>query len=580
MRNLVGGGELLSTESFVYRPQILGTEHIVSAGHHLAADAGYRILEAGGNAIDAGVAAGIMTNVVLPDNTGFGGVAPIMIYDAKSNAVKSVSGLGVWPSLASPEYFENNCNGDLPSGILRSVVPGAPDAWFTALQLYGTMSFEEVVQPSLEAAKQGFPVPDSYVKAVDTYIEELKAWSSTSEQFIPGGTRLKTGQKLVQTNLANTFEQLIEVEKTNASKGRTCAIQAARDEFYKGDMAREIVRFSEELGGLLSMKDLQDFTIEVEVPPRGSYRDYEIATCGFWSQGPLIIQILNMVEKINLQALGHNSSEYIHLVVEIMKLAFADRETYYGDPKFIDVPEDILLSKEYAEQRLQSIDLSSACPDMPESGVIGRSTGHHDFYKGPAGPDRDTSYLCVLDKWGNMFSATPSDPFGAPIIPDLGFAISSRGSQSWLDRSHPSCLAPGKRPRLTPNPAIVFHEDRPWMAFGTPGGDVQPQAMVQVLLNLIGFNMEPQQAIEAPRFGTHSFPNSFWPHKYSPGLLKLEDRIDDSVERNLAQKGHVIERWKAWDEMAGGVCLAVYGEEQGTLIGAADPRRQCYAIGR
>lgn len=571
----------MSTVSFVYRPQILGTEHIVSAGHHLAADAGYRILESGGNAIDAGVAAGIMTNVVLPDNTSFGGVAPIMIYDAKSNAVKSISGLGVWPSLASPEYFENNCNGNLPPGILRSVVPAAPDAWLTVLQLYGTMSFEEVVQPSLEAAKNGFPVPDSYVKAVDTDIEELKSWSYTAEQFIPGGTRLKAGQKLVQTNLASTFEHLIAVERKNASKGRTSAVKSARDEFYKGDIAREIARFSTELGGLLSMKDLQDFNVEVEVPPLGSYKDYEIATCGFWSQGPLMIQVLNMLEKINLPAFGHNSNEYIHMLVEIMKLAFADRETYYGDPKFIDVPEDILLSKAYATQRLQCIDWSSACPGMPDPGVIEQSaSSHHDLYTGSAGSDRDTSYLCVVDRWGNMFSATPSDPFGPPIIPELGFAISSRGSQSWLDRSHPSCLAPGKRPRLTPNPAIVFQEGRPWMAFGTPGGDVQPQAMIQVLLNLIVFNMEPQEAIEAPRFGTHSFPNSFWPHKYNPGLLKLEDRIDDSVEKDLARKGHIIERWSAWDAMAGGVCLAAHGEEQGTLVGAADPRRQCYAIGR
>jgi gamma-glutamyltranspeptidase/glutathione hydrolase len=559
----------------------MGTTHVVSAGHHLAAAAGYGILEAGGNAVDAGVATGIMTNVVLPDNTGFGGVAPIMIYDAKSNITKSISGLGVWPLLASPEYFDNNCNGEIPSGILRSVVPGAPDAWLTALQLYGTMSFEEVVQPSLEAAKHGFPVSVSYVKAVDTHIEELKSWRHTAEQFLPAGKALQVGQKLVQTNLARTLEHLIETERANGSKGRNHGIKAARDEFYRGDIAREITRFAAELDGLLSMKDLRDFAVDVEVPPKGSYKDYDIATCGFWSQGPLMIQMLNMLERTNLRALGHNSSEYIHLFVEIMKLAFADREAYYGDPKFVDVPEDILLSKAYANERLKSVDRSLACPGMPNAGAIEkRDTNHSGSYTGSVSLDRDTSYLCVVDRWGNMFSATPSDPFGAPIIPELGFAISSRGSQSWLDRSHPSCLASGKRPRLTPNPAIVFREGRPWMAFGTPGGDVQPQAMVQVLLNLIEFGMEPQHAVEAPRFGTHSFPNSFWPHKYNPGLLKLEDRISDSVEQKLSKSGHVVERWNAWDEMAGGVCLAVYGKEKGTLIGAADPRRQCYAMGR
>ena len=580
---MLGDNKLLSTNHFVYRPQIMGTTHLVSAGHHLAAAAGYGILEAGGNAVDAGVAAGIMTNVVLPDNTSFGGVAPVMLYDAKSGAVKSISGLGVWPALASREYFNNNCNGEIPAGIFRSVVPAAPDAWLTALELYGTMSFEQVVQPSLEAAKHGFPVSDSYVVAVDTHIEELKSWSHTSDQFLPGGKALQCGKKLVQTNLARTFERLIEVERANVSKGRKSAIKSARNEFYRGDIGREIAKFSGELGGLLTLEDLQSFAVQVEVPPCGSYKTYDISTCGFWSQGPSIIQILNMLEAVELRALGHNSAEYIHMIVEVIKLAFADREAYYGDPEFVDVPQAILLSKSYALQRLTTLDRSLACPRMPHPGVVDQTMiGSDDSipYTGSGKSERDTSYLCVIDSWGNMFSAPPSDPFGAPILPDLGFAISSRGSQSWLDESHPSCLAPGKRPRLTPNPAIVFRHGMPWMAFGTPGGDIQPQAMVQVLLNLIEFGMDPQQAVEAPRFGSQSFPNSFWPHTYNPGLLNIEERIDDSVAQMLNQKGHIVDRWKSWDEKAGGVCLALYEKENGTLIGAADPRRQCYAIGR
>jgi len=580
-----------------YRPVILGTTHMIATGHFLATAAGYRILEQGGNAIDAGVAAGLVINVALPQYTSIGGVAPIIVHHAGKNETVSVSGLGRWPKAASISYFNENANGELPPGILRTVTPAAADAWLTSLKLYGTMSFEEVVTPALELAEHGFPIPASLrralVRSSDRLTHEegeggIQQWPSTKEVFFPGGRPPEVGDLLVQSDLARTFRRLIEVERDNASQGREAAIQAARDFFYEGEMAEQMVRFHQEQGGLLSMKDLAEFHVKLEPPAIGNYQGIDVCTCGPWCQGPVTIQALQILEGCDLKAMGHNSPDYLHTVIEALKLAFADRHAYYGDPDFVDVPMDGLLSKAYAADRRRTINERQACPEMPPAGDPWRYQNGHRRGASMAQPaplagkpEADTSYICTVDRWGNAFSATPSDGIGgSPVVPGLGFVVSARGSQTWLDPEHPCALAPGKRPRLTPNPAMAFKDGKLWMPFGTPAGDVQCQSMTQLFLNIAVFGMDPQQAIEAPRVSTWSFPNSFWPHAYQPGLVGAEGRIDSQTVAELKRRGHQVEVWDDWTPRMGSLCAIKVDRERGALLAGADLRRDGYAIGR
>ena len=415
-------------------------------------------------------------------------------------------------------------------GILRSVVPSAADAWLTAVEKYGTMSFAQVVAPALELARRGFAVTRSVHRAISNLENTLKGdepiWRSTVEVLLPKGRAPDVGEPLVQKDLARTFERLIEVERANGHRGREGAIRAARDYFYKGDIAEEMARFSEEHGGLLTLEDLKDFSVKIEEPEIGHYKEYQVYTCGPWCQGPVLAQTLQMLEGDDLKAYGHNSPDYLHVLSQSLNLAFSDRHHYYGDPDFVEVPMKGLLSKEYARDRRRAIDMQRAFAEMPPPGRPWAYQGSPD--RSPATlrtetvggeQEQDTSYTCVVDQWGNAFSATPSDGSNSPLVPGLGFRLSARGSQTWLDPGHPSALQPWKRPRLTPSPAIVLKEGRLFMPFGTPGGDAQCSVMAQVFLNIVEFGMNTQQAIEQPRLTSSNFPGSFWPHVYLPGRL-------------------------------------------------------------
>ncbi len=573
-----------------YRPPIMGVTHMVSAGHYLAAAAGYRILEQGGNAIDAGVASGIAINVVMPENTNFGGVAPIMIYHAETDKVVTISGLGRWPRAASIDYFMQHENGEIPYGITRSIVPAAPDAWITALATYGTMTFEQVVTPALELADQGHPLSEPVRDGIALQANPAEGgmpfrFASTKALFMPQGRVLEVGERFVQKDLARTFTRMIEAERAHATQGRQTALRAARDLVYKGEIAEEMARFSAEQGGLITLEDLQTFAVRLEEPVQGTYRDTTIYTCGPWCQGPVVAQTLQMLEDDDVRALGHNSPDYIHLVVEALNLSFADREHFFGDPDFVDVPIDKLLSKSYTRARRQHINPTQAFGALPPPGDpwAERDVAAGKLTSAPRGEHRyDTSYTCVVDQWGNAFSATPSDAsFWTPIVPGLGFIMSGRGSQSWLDPDHASSLQPWKRPRLTPNPAIAFRDGKLLMPFGCPGGDAQCQAMVQMFLNIVAFGMDPQVAIEAPRFTSSNFPSSFWPHTYLPGRLNVEGRIDADTLAVLSQRGHDIAVQDDWERMSMAVLSAIVVDQtSGVLIGGADPRRDTYAIGR
>ena len=556
---------------------ITGARHMVSAGHYLAAEAAHAILMAGGNAIDAGVAAGIALGVVHADQVQFSGVAPMVIYLAERDEVITIAGLGGWPKATKPEELADG----IPLGLKRTVVPAAPDAWILALEHYGTMRFGDVASAAIRYARDGFtmhPVMAHYIaKNEATY----KRWPSNAAIFLPNGRPPREGELFVQTDLARSLQFMVDEER--AHKDRAQGLKAARDAFYTGDLAHAMVKYHRENDGWLSAEDLDEFHSAIEAPVRTTFHDTEVLTCAPWCQGPVILQFLSLLEAYDLKALGHNSPAYVHLVTEAMKLGFADRERYYGDPRFVKVPMDALLSPAYAAQRRTLIREDKAWPDMPPAGAVNgfhpaharaQSNGETSALPG------DTSYVCVVDAHGNVMSATPSDvSWEGPIIPGLGFAPSSRGSQSFANPEHASSVQPGKRPRLTPNPALARRGTGWFMPFGAPGGDRQPQAMLQVFLNHVIFGMSIQEAIEAPRFITQSFPGSFEPHPYYPGQLDLERGIGEHTGDALAAKGHAIEWLPDLSIATAGVCAIVADHEAGILYGGADPRRAARAIG-
>ena len=570
------------------RPPIMGVTHMVSAGHYQAATAGYRILEEGGNATDAGVASGIALNVTHFEWTSFGGVAPIIIYDASSDSLATISGLGRWPRASSLDYFAKHHGGDLPDGILRTVVPAAADAWLTALEKFGTMTFEQVVRPALELADRGYPITAVTEGALAGSPDGLE-WPSTREVVKPTGQLPSVGDVVVQKDLARTFGRLVEIERSNAHKGREGAIRTARDFFYKGEVAEEIARFVQEQGGLLTLQDMKEFSVDLESPSIGRYKEYTIYGCGPWCQGPSLAQALRTLEEDDLVALGHNSADYIHLLSQAVNLAFSDREHFYGDPDFVEVPLEGLMSGGFARARRAAIDMERAFPEMPPPGDPWSFQGRPNKEALGLGPSplggisaHDTSNTCVVDRWGNAFSATPSDGcLTSPIVPGLGLCLSGRGSQSWLEPDHPSSLQPWKRPRLTPNPAIVFKNGKLFMPFGSPGGDAQVQVMLQSLLNIVEFGMDAQVAVEAPRFVSLNFPNSFWPHSHLPARLKVESRVSAETRAELSRRGHDVQVMHGWVPVGmGGVALVQVDQDTGLLTGGADPRKDTYAIGR
>ncbi len=567
-----------------YRPSVMGTTHMISSGHYLATAAGYGVLEQGGNATDAGVVSGIAINVTLPHMTCFGGVAPIIVYSAETKQVRTISGLGRWPKSTPVESFQ----GQMPDGLGHAIVPAACDAWLTALEMYGSMTFEQVVTPALELAEKGFPISKRVADAIQEAGDRLSQWPQSAQVFMPEGRPLKLGEKLVNRDLAGLFHNMIKAEKAASGQGREAGIRAARDFFYKGGPAESMSRFCGEHGGYLTTDDFAEFNVGIEEPQTGTYKGYELYTCGAWCQGPAFIQTLHLLESVGLTGMEHGSAEYTHTIIEAIKLAFADRHAYYGDPDFADVPLAGLLSKEYAAERASLLDKGSAWDGMPPAGDPWKFEGRRGRANPAAAPasldavwEPDTSYTCVVDRWGNAFSATPSDgQLSEPLVPGLGITISTRGSQSWLDPDHPACVVPWKRPRLTPNPALVMKDGELFMPVGTPGLDAQVQAMTQIFLNIVEFGMDPQQAIEMPRAVSYSFPGSSWPHPYMPGQLKVEGRFSEQTIADLEALGHQVEVWPEWHEAAGGVCTIVVDRARGILLGGADPRRESYTMGR
>lgn len=566
-----------------WRPTVIGTHHAVACGHYLAAAAAMRILDRGGNAVDAGVTAAMALAIVQPDIVSFAGVAPTLVYLRRENRVVSLAGLGYWPAATDAKRLAREGSGVVPDGILRTVMPAAPATHIEALRRYGTISFEEAATPAYLLARDGFAAYPVFVRHLEKFQDKYLRWTSSTAVYLPGGRPPAVGAVFRQEELARSIWKMIEAERAGRAS-REHKLAAAHDCFYRGPIAEAIEEYHVKHGGFVRKSDLAGFTAPVEESIRCSYKGIEVHGCDVWCQGIVLLEALKILEGVNLRALGHNTPGYIHTVAEALNLAFADREAYVGDPKFVKVPTAGLLSDEYAARQRSRIDPNRASGKMPEPG---RPAGAPQPFvsrnlkpalaTAEAGPD--TIYCAVVDGEGNAYSATLSDNArDTPVIPGYGGTVSSRGTQSRLEPGHPSEVQPGKRPRLTPTPALALRDGRLYMAFGTPGGDVQTQAMLQVFLNVVEFGMTMQQAIEAPRFGTFGFPNSFAPHTYLPGRLNLESRFPQATIEAMRGLGHDVEVWPELAPAAGAVCAVLQHPGTGLRHAGADPRREAYAI--
>ena len=580
------------------RPVVHSTQGVISSGHYLTSMAGMRMLLTGGNAFDAAVAASFAAAVVEPMAAySLAAEGVFMLNHAGSGKLLSLSGQGTAPAKATAGFFTSQGLERIPTGPGRSAhlsftVPGIVDALLSLLEDYGTKPVGEALAPAIHYAERGIP-------HYEYMIGRLRA-PVTGQQFDnypPGGWDVfyndrelpAPGSLLVQPGLANTLKSMVALDGTEAET-RSEGIRLARKVFYEGSVARTIAECSERTGGVLALEDLAEYRSKYEQPVSTTFRGYEIWGPSAWTQGPVLMQTLNMLENFDLAGLGYNSPAYIHTVAEAMKLAFADREAYYGDTDFSEIPVEGLLSKEYAAERARLIDPARACPELPPYGdpwryIEGGASTRAATASVPAGArDGDnagndgTTYVTALDREGNMVSATISGGAFAKSVffPELGCALSTRSEMFNCQDGHPNVVEPGKRPRTTLVNYIVCKDGQPVMTIGCPGGDHQAQANVQLILNTLVFGMDPQQAIEAPRFSTQTLINSFHPHLYLPGQLDLERAIPESTAEELRALGHKTERV---DGCGVGATVARRDAANGVLSTGADPRRSCYALG-
>jgi gamma-glutamyltranspeptidase/glutathione hydrolase len=546
-----------------------------------------RILEAGGNAFDAAVAAQAVLGLADAANNGVGSDAMLLVYDAHTGKPFSVNAEGTAPALATIDWYKANQGGKLPSSdtLLSGTVPGVVDAWYTLLDRWGTMTFAQVLAPAIDMAQNGFPVDDRLAGAIANS-KKLRKYPTSAQVYYAGDRQWKGGVVATFRDLAGTLQKLADAERANAGKGRHEALKAARDRFYKGDIAREMGRFSEENGGLFRYQDFASYTAKIEEPVSTDYRGYRVYKNPSSTQGPTELFALNLLEGYDLKALGHNSAEYIHTQAEALKLAFADRDKYLGDEDFVKIPWQGLLSKDYARERRKLIDQAKASleyrPGVPEKFMQGMEPLERPVdisYSSDSSDQGDTSYLCVVDKHRNMVSFEPSlhSGFGTSVVMGtLGFSLNCRGDYFSLVPGHANALAPGKRPRSTLQSTLVLKDGRPFLVLGSPGGDDQIMRTMQTFLNVVEFEMNPQQAIEAPRWSTRGFPQSPFPHTMYPGDLAVEDRIGEPVREALKQKGHKLRVVRGWSLGLNAAILV--DPATGVLSAGADPRCDAYAL--
>jgi len=568
------------------RPVVRGQHFAVAAMKAEATRAAERVLEKGGNAFDAIVAGQAVLGLVDGAMNGIGADATLLVYDAKEKKVYSINAEGTAPKLATIEWYKEHNGGKLPvnDSLLSGTVPGCIDAWYILLDRWGTMNFAQVLSEAIDLADNGFPAGDSFARAAAT-TQKIRKYPTSAKVYLPNGRAPQAGEIFRNPDLARTLRRLVEAETQNKGKGRHEALKAARDRFYKGDIAHEMARFSEDNGGLFRYEDFANYTAKIEDPVSIDYRGFQVYKNASATQGPAELFALRILEGYDLKAMGHNSADYIHTSVEATKLAMADREKYLGDTDFIKIPFAGLLSKEYAAERRAMIDKSTASlafrPGTAEKFTSDATPLYRpvkittsDF----ADHDGDTSYIAVIDSARNMISFTPSlhSAFGTGVVMgNLGFIFNCRGDYYSLEAGEANALVPGKRPRSTLQSTLVMKDGQPFMVLGTPGADQQVLLTMQTLLNMIEFGMNVQQAIESPKWLTRAFPASPFPHTMYPGDLSVESRIPEDVRKQLLARGHKLHVTGAWSD--GSLAGIVIDPKTGVLNAGTDPRTEAYA---
>jgi gamma-glutamyltranspeptidase / glutathione hydrolase len=603
----------VSSDRFTTRPEIKGTFGVVASTHWIASAVGMGVLERGGNAADAGVAANFTLQVVEPHLNGPGGDAPIMVYDAATDRMRVICGQGIAPKALTIAHCQALGLDLVPgSGLLATCVPGTFDALMLVLRDYGTATLRAVLEPAIHYARHGYPVVERITATINTVRELfLSEWPTSAALYLPGGEAPAPGSLFRNSVLADTYERIL-TEAESAGADRVRQIEAARKVWAEGFVAEAIDRFvrREELmdssgrrnRGVLTGADMAAWRASEEAPAHYDYGRYRVLKPGGWCQGIATLQQLALLKGFNLDGIDVMGPDFVHLVTEAAKLAFADRDTFLGDPDFVDVPLDVMLSDTYNDDRRKLI-TDTASMDQRPGTIPGRgkalalrtSDGKReavgalgvgeptvgDIERGTSDVMRgDTVHYDVIDRYGNMIAATPSGGWlqSSPIIPELGFCLGSRAQMYVLDPDHPSALGPGRRPRTTLSPTMALRDGKPYLAWGSPGGDQQDQWIPQMFLRHVHAGMNLQEAIDAPAFHTEHFPQSFWPRKARPGVVVVEGRFPAQTIDELKRRGHKVEVGGDWTE---GRLVAASRDETGLLKAAANPRgMQGYAVGR
>ena len=577
------------------RPEFPGTHAVVAAGRTYTAEAGAELLTSGGTAIDAGVAATFAAAVVEISHFGLGGEAPMVIYLARTREVVVINGQGTAPMTATPEAFAGKTS--IPAnGPLAATIPAVVDAASVALARYGTRSLGEVLAPAIRLA-DGFPMYEFLTRYLTSERKGCEPYADTMRTYYPDGRVTRPGEIFRQPNLARTLRMLVDTEAAALAAGesRERAIERARDAFYTGDFARRVAAAVKAAGGMITEADLAAYRSKVEPAYSVDYRGFTVHKAGPWNQSPVLLQTLNLLEGFDLRAMGYLTADSIHVMTEAMKLAYADRDRHYGDPAFVKVPMTGLLSKGYAEGRRALIDPARASLEqrpgnpLPFDGpatarqACDHTAGHgcatldpHIRRVGAPEESGDTTAIEIVDKDGNLFSATPSSGWllgGAFVAGDTGVPLSNRMQAFRLEPGSPNVVAPGKRPRTTLTPTIVTRNGAPFLAIGTPGGDSQDQQILQVLVNVIDFGLPLQAAVDAPRFNTLSIQSSFGDHRIDPGVLEVERGVPEIVRKDLERRGHTLRLYPP-AAYSTGVVAAGVDPATGKLRGAADVRRE------
>jgi len=584
------------------RPTVAGPNGAVSAGHPLTSAAAFEVLLKGGNAFDAGVAAMLVGGVVEQDLYSLGGEGLVLVYPQRERKVTSIVGQGWAPKGATIEWYTSRGKDLNGIGLDPAVVPGVVHAALTVLERWGTMTFEQVSVRAVDYAARGFPLRPRTADAINNSRKFIDAWPDNKRTWVkPDGTPYKAGDTIKLPDLARTLSSMVEAERKARKKGRVAGIAAARDLFYKGDIAREMVAFLKEHQAPWELDDFSEYFAKVEQPAMTTYRGYDVYKQSFGSQGPVLLESLNILEQFDLKSMKRNSGPYLHTIVEAMKLAYADRDSYYADQVFVQSPAEGLLSKDYAKERAKQIDAQHASkgylagdPLRFDSKVkswnywIANLPNAAETQQPPeddltAGVVKDTTHISVIDRDGNVFDSTPSGAWlpTSPILGKTGIAMSVRGESFWLDPSRAAQLRPRSRPRYTLTPTIVLHDGQPFLAIGTPGGDNQEQTILQAFLNIVEFWPEwypnLHQAFRWPRVQTLHFYGSFWPHPAGFNKLNVESDMPEAVYDDLKTRGHDVSKI-APASIASCATAVLVDPTSGNRIAGADPRRDCYAM--